>query len=201
MNTQIILPGLETTDYHDFKQQLEYANVNTTPSKLLVFYKSVFPWLSSVEKVTDLGLQKQGIDTVVKFPSGKEIYFDEKVRSKDWGDILIEEFSVWRNYPYLNGNEIDRFEFPVGWKRFGLKPGWISGEKITDYITYIIKPSKKVYFLPFLLLQAAWCKRYREWLAIYGRKPASNKGYKTTNIPIEIDVLYRAIYEARNGQP
>lgn len=197
---QLQLPGIEQTitTYHDFQQQLQYANVNTSPDQLQIFYASFFPWLKSVEKVHDRILQRQGIDTIVTFENGKRVYFDEKVRKKDWGDILLEEFSVWRNYPFLNGVEIGKFDEAIGWHDAGLKPGWLNGNKTTDYIAYIVKPSRKVYFLPFLLLQSAWRRFYLQWLADYGRRPAKNKRYTTTNVPVEIDILYQALYEARN---
>jgi len=196
------LPGIERelSGYHDFEQQLKYANANTSCDQLQEFYTDFFPWLELVEKVSDIVLQRQGIDTVVTLKNGKQVYFDEKVRKIDYGDIFLEEFSVWQGYPRLNGVEVGCHDFPTGWKQAGLIPGWLNGSKATDYITYIVKPSSKVYFLPFLLLQSAWKRSYREWLATYGRRPVRNKDYYTTGIPIKSAVLYQAIYAARTAR-
>ena len=189
------LPGLENIeDYHDFRQRLEFANVNTKVLRLEAFYKSAFPNVVSVLKVTNIEEQRQGIDTIAILASDKRVCFDEKIRSKDWGDILLEEYSVWKGYPRLSGREFGIHEaVPPELERF-LKLGWISAEKKTDYITYVIKPSRKVYFLPFLLLQRAWRIKHGEWLTEYGRRPARNKTYWTTNVPIPTDVLFDSLY-------
>jgi len=171
-STQLYLPGLSTPHgYHDFQNQLTYSDVNLI--QLDFFYKRAFPHAICIEKVTDLTLQKQGIDTKVFLKNGKVLYFDEKKRKKDYGDILLEEYS-----------DFDR-----------RKLGWLSGEKQTDYITYIVRPSRMAYFLPFLLLQRAWLTHYHEWLKNYGREFAPNKTYRTSNIPVPTEVLFKAIFE------
>jgi hypothetical protein len=60
----------------------------------------------------------------------------------------------------------------------------------------IVKPSKKVYFLPFLLLRKVWVSNYENWLSKYARRFAPNKTYRTSNIPIPVDVLFKALHEA-----
>jgi len=193
---QLSLPGLRfPTDYHDFTQRLIYANVHSAPQRLEWFYRRMFPNARQIVKVNDRSLQRQGVDTIVCLENGKLVYFDEKIRERTYPDVLIEEFSVWPNYPYLNGREIDPHE-PVlsGWRGI-LKPGWIGGHKATDYITYVKRRANVVYFLPFLLLQSAWLKHYVSWVCAYGRRNAQNKTYHTTNIPIPDTVLYEAIYE------
>jgi len=195
---QLPLPGMELpTDYHDFTQRLIYANVHSSPMRLEWFYRRSFPNIHAIVKVDDLELQRQGIDTILYLTNGKPVYFDEKIREKTYPDILIEEFSVWPNYPSLNGREIDSHEpIPRGWRGV-LKPGWIGGHKVTDYVAYVKRRANAVYFLPFLLLQSAWLRWYKKWIKEYGRKPAPNRTYTTTNVPIPNDVLYQAIYAER----
>lgn len=195
--SQLALPGLEFSgDYHDFFHQLAYAEANSKILQLTRFYKSCFPDTMAVEKVKDRKLQRQGIDTRLTLYNMKRIYFDEKIRKRNWSDILLEEYSVWKNYPFVGRERIKKCQ-PVtplqdSWK---MKPGWISGQKLTDYITYVIKPSLAVYFLPFLLLRKAWLTHYSEWVVRYGRVFASNEGYVTTSVPVPVDVLYRALFE------
>jgi hypothetical protein len=124
--------------------------------------------------VTDRELQKQGVDKVLTLENGKEIYIDEKVRDGDWDDFLLEEYSVEHKK----------------------KIGWLGRDKLTDYIVYVFKPSKRVYFLPFLLLQRVWVRYYREWKKTYDTKEADNGNYFTTSIPIPMDVLFSVLSEA-----
>lgn len=175
---QLQLPGLEhPLDYHDFREKLEYSQLKT--GQLNVIYRIHFkPYVRKVEKVNDIVLQRQGIDTILTMASGAQIYFDEKVRAKDYGDILLEEYSVWEQR----------------------KEGWLCGSKQTDYITYIVVPSKRIFFLPFLLLQKAWDMNHDGWLTKYGRRFAPNKGYQTSNIPVPVDVLLDAICVAEAGK-
>ena len=184
-----------TDDYHDFKERLALANANTRLEQLQVFYRSVFPGVESVTKIADVEKQRQGIDTVVTLCNGKKIYFDEKYREEDYGDILLEEYSVWRGYPFIGNREFGPRDSVPPMLAQHLVPGWLVGEKMTDYIIYIVGPSGVVYLLPFLLLQRAWRLNYFNWLAKYGRVASRNKGYHTTNIPVPVSVLFDSLYD------
>ncbi len=159
------------SNHHDFINCLEYSNINL--NFLDAFYKEKFPYVDKVLKVTDLSLQKQGIDTTLVLRNGKQIYIDEKKRKTDYGDIFLEDFSIWHKKT----------------------PGWLSGVKKTDYIVYIIVPSKRVFFLPFLLLQQTWIKNYEQWLKQFKRKLVPNANYYTTGIPIPFTVLKEGLYK------
>ena len=154
-----------------FHKDLEYSLEGREDKLFDSFYYATFPYLVNIELVEDLVLQKKGIDKILHFDNGKQLLIDEKKRRKDYGDILLEEFS---NYE----------------KR---KPGWLHRSKHTDYIVYAIMPSKKVFLLPFQLLWLAFSKNYIEWLNKYGRKFAVNNGYTTSNIPVPVEVLLSAI--------
>lgn len=179
MTKQLSLPGLEKPDgYWDFKERLEYSQIDTL--SLETFYLDCFPHGDHIECVEDRAMQRQGIDTILVLKNGKHVHFDEKKRDKDYGDILIEEYSVWEER----------------------KVGWIGGDKMTDYITYIVKPTRKVYFLPFLLLQAAWLDNYHKWIEAAkcnrwpeGRIYVRNRTYQTTNIPVPKEVLFPCLYK------
>jgi len=180
---------------HVFQESLDRANDDTPEEWLEILYKESFPGVYDVRKVHDLELQRVGVDTVLILKNGKRIYIDEKVRGRDYGDVLLEEFSIWRDYPMLNGAYVGPKQPARDWQGV-LTPGWLCGEKQTDYIAYIIKPSQQVYFLPFFMLQRAWMRHYPRWLYNYGRIPVPNKGYTTTNIAVPIDVLYAAMAES-----
>lgn len=137
-------------------------------------YRARFPHALKYEGVTDLVLQRRGVDKIVTFENGRRLYFDEKIRRHDYGDFLLEEYS--------------NFEHK--------KLGWLNREKYTDYIVYaVLDGGQVVYFLPFLLLQSAWCKHYRKWLARYGRNLADNGTYRTSSICVPRDVVFAAMNE------
>lgn len=156
---------------NDFYRDLEYSLELNDSNSLDEFYKANFPQLEKIIEVKDLDMQKLGIDKILVLANGKRLLIDEKKRRKDYGDILLEEYS--------------NFELR--------KVGWLGRDKHTDYIVYWIRESNTVYLLPFILLQKAWVSNYYTWLKDYGRKFASNNYYRTSNIPIPKDILLESI--------
>lgn len=152
---------------NDFQTDLEFSLENNSDDQINQVYHRAFPHLREIKVVTDLEMQKKGIDKVFVFEAGNECFVDEKKRRGDYGDVLLEEYSDFDN------------------KRVG----WLGRGKYTDYISYIILPTKKVYLLPFLLLQRVWLNNYHKWLSTYGRKFAINENYRTSNIPVPTNVL------------
>ena len=141
------------------------------------FYMRVFPSIEYIEHVNDIETQKLRIDKIFHLVGGKDILVDEKKRKKDYGDILLEE---WSN--------LER-----------RKPGWLAKGKKTDYIMYIVVPAGVVHVLPFFILQSLWLRHYHEWKRQYGIKPAKNYApsgeylYTTTNIPVPTSILKKLI--------
>ena len=156
---------------NEFYSDLKYSLDARDLEGLDKFYFRVFPHLKSIELVEDLEEQKKGIDKKLHLENGKILLIDEKKRRKDYGDILLEEYSNYENK----------------------KVGWLGRDKYTYYIVYVIQESMTIYLLPFLLLQLAWIHNYKSWLERFGRKFADNKYYKTSNIPVPTDVLLEAI--------
>lgn len=189
-------------DCHDFMERLNWADEQSGEVQLDRFYRSHFPRVKAVMKVDAIELQRQGIDTDVELYGGKHIYFDEKLRAKDWGDFFLEEISVWKDYPEIvppmySGLELITIAkyapIPEQYMPF-LVPGWIIGKKKTDYITYVIVPTGKVMLLPFLLLQRAWTQCYCDWIRQFGRKPVRNETYMTTGICVPTKIVYEALF-------
>lgn len=152
---------------NNFQTDLEFSLENNSDLEVNNAYYRAFPHLSEIKEVKDIETQKKGIDKILVFEAGNECFVDEKKRREDYGDILLEEYSDFDNK----------------------KPGWLGREKYTDYISYVILPTKKMYLFPFLILQKAWLDNYYEWLSVYGRRFAQNKTYRTSNIPIPTNVL------------
>ena len=162
------------TKLNDFNTDLEWSIDKTDDQEVDNVYFKAFPHLEKITPVTDLVTQKRGIDKVLTFSNGQTIYIDEKRRRKDYGDILLEEYSDFEKK----------------------KIGWLGREKYTDYIAYIIFPRKKVYLFPFLILQKTYRDNYFDWLLKYGRKLAPNKYYLTSTLPIPTEILLGAIKES-----
>lgn len=161
------------TKLNDFPTDLEFSLDKVGDDFIDNIYSKAFPHLERIEIVTDLETQKKGIDKYLVFDNGKKISVDEKRRRHDYGDILLEEYSNFERKTI----------------------GWLGRSKHTDYIAYILMDSKKIYLLPFLILQKCWIDNYFEWLNKYGRKFANNKIYNTSNIAIPTNVLLNEIKE------
>ncbi len=159
---------------NDFAVDLEYSLEKREDKFFDNFYFRIFKGLKQIKLVSDIHLQKEGVDKILLFENGKQLLVDEKKRRKDYGDILLEEWSVVETR----------------------KKGWVGDpKKVTDYIVYAIMPSKKVYLLPYQLLQFAWRNNYSEWKNKYRTVYAQNKNYKTSSLCIPSDVLLNAIKE------
>lgn len=159
---------------NDFNSDLAFSHSAEDNEMWLRIYKKAFPgMLGMANNRGDGQLQRFGIDRTLVLSSGKAIYIDEKVRRKDYGDILLE---------YISNDRTN-------------SPGWVEKPLFCDYIAYAIIPSGMCYLLPVPQLQAAWAQNKEEWIAQFGSAPALNLGYKTINCPVSVNVLYRAIGE------
>lgn len=161
---------------HDFQTSLAASHAASDNPIWLHVYRQFFPdMLASVDHRDDGEHQRAGIDRSITLANSKQILIDEKVRYKDYGDILLEYISVDRTNA----------------------PGWVCKPIRCDYIAYAILPRGKAYLLPVLPLQRAWRAKGNLWLETYGTRPASNKGYKTLNCPIPFKVLFDALTTAQ----
>lgn len=106
--------------------------------------------------------------------SGRTYTVDEKIRTADWPDILLEQWS----------DEARRV------------PGWVQKPLACDFIAYAYAPSGVCYLLPVVPLQRAWRQRGKVWLSQFGTRRAHNPGYVTVGVPVPRGVLMEAIVEA-----
>jgi hypothetical protein len=153
---------------NDFKNDLEYSLDSTEDKLFNEFYFKAFPNLREIEVCNDMERQRKGIDKILHFNNGNWFSIDEKKRRSDYGDILLEIWSVDKK-----------------------KRGWLFTCQC-DYIVYAIMPSLKVYLLPTILLKKAWVTNSEKWIQ-YTPKIAENKGYVTESRAIKVDELLSAI--------
>lgn len=165
---------------HEFFEELKYSQDQSGNIVIEDFYKKYFPNLEEIKIVEDISLNKKGVDKIIVLKNNKEIYIEEKIRGYDYGDILLEEWSVYRNGK-------------------GEKKGWVGDpNKISDYIVYIVLP--KIYIFPYSLLQLVWRENWNIWVNkakcsrdVFQYKFAENRGYITTNIAVPTQILLEAI--------
>src|SRR5689334_9101367 len=128
---------------HDFAASLKLSASFSEAPWWEDVYRSFFPNFASMVNVREDGwAQRGGIDRVITLRSGKTVSVDEKVRTGEWHDVLLERWS-----------DRDR-----------RIPGWIQKDLACDFIAYSFIQSQRCYLLPFAALRRAWILHGREWI-------------------------------------
>jgi hypothetical protein len=174
---------------HDFGQSLAKSKAQEDAPWWPRVYRAAFPDLVAMPSVREDGwAQRGGIDRVLTLSSGKTITVDEKVRYKDYGDVLLEFWSVWRG------------QYPDG---KGEKRGWVAQDLSCDFIAYAIVPTQRCVLMPFQTLRRAWRKNYREWVDLGRREArgyyisvAPNRDYQTISACVPEEDLLSALRDA-----
>jgi hypothetical protein len=160
---------------HRFRDSLALSEAYADADWWLPLYRRMFPRLQSAVTVRDDGwAQRGGVDRVLTLACGRTYTVDEKIRTQDWPDILLEQWS----------DEARR------------APGWVQKPLACDFIAYAYAPSGVCFLLPVVPLQRAWRQHGRTWLQLYGTRRAQNPGYVSVNVPVPRGVLMQAIVEA-----
>ena len=167
---------------HNFATSLRCSETQVDAARWEAMYKKAFPTMTAAVPIRQDGwAQRGGIDRVITLASGKTITVDEKVRQKDFNDILLEYWS-----------DTER-----------RTPGWIAKDLACDFIAYTCLETERCFLLPFHLLRRAWKQHGREWVSRaekeeegYKKVVAQNRGYTTTSVAVSWDILYQAICDA-----
>ncbi len=160
---------------HDFTESLAKSAAQSDAHWWLDVYRAAFPGLAAFVNVREDGwAQRAGIDRVLTLKTGRTISIDEKVREKDWPDILLERWS----------DETRK------------TPGWVQKPLLCEYIAYAFVPSATCYLLPTQTLQRAWRLHGPDWVNQYPTVRAQNRGYVTASVPVPIPVLMEAMKDA-----
>lgn len=159
---------------HDFYTCLKRSHAYSEASWWQQVYNNAFGECKLTSINEDGWLQRNGIDRLVEIKGGRVVSIDEKVREKDWNDILLER---WSN-------------------RERKTPGWVQKPLRCDFIAYAFAPSQTCYLLPFLTLRTVWARNGREWIRKYPKILARNYNYTTECIAIPIDILMKKLGDA-----
>lgn len=167
--------GFSVGRVHRFSESLALSNAYADAEWWIPIYRQAFPKLMTAVSIREDGwAQRGGIDRVLTLQCGRTYTVDEKVRTENWPDILLEQWS----------DEERRI------------PGWIQKPLACDFIAYAYAPTETCYLLPVAPLQRAWRQRGREWIVAYGTRRARNPGYVSVGVPVPRDVLMQAIVDA-----
>lgn len=158
-----------------------------------------FDRIIRIDPVKDKKLQFAGVDKILVTQNGKILKVEEKVRKKDWGDILVELIADHRYASYDPIN--DKFDYSelrgIGW---GMK------DYSTDLLLYYFEETDSGHLLSWKKFQAVFKAMLNEWYVYamknqygFSLKIAKNKNYNTVNIAIPKDVLLNA-YQGVGGK-
>jgi len=137
-------------------------------------YKKAFSDIESIELVTNLQMQRKGVDRIIYLKNGHKINIEEKIRRTEYNDILLEYISVDKTNA----------------------PGWIEKDLAIDYLAYGFIQSQRVYLFPWQMLRRTWLHYKNNWLKKYKRIVAKNETYNTLSIAIPTDILRNAVKTA-----
>ena len=130
--------------------------------------------------------QKWGVDRLILLPNGKKFSIDEKKRRIDYGDLLLEEWSVC-DFDFENKSVIR-----------GKKVGWaIDPDKRCDFVAYAVQSSGKCFLLPFELTRQTCKVNFPKWKqnGNWYPKPAANNGYTTVNVAVPFQEFRIRLWE------
>lgn len=162
------------TRVHSFNESLRRSHAASDLPCWKQIYEAAFPGMvACIDHRQDGDHQRQGIDRSIILSNSKHILVDEKIRYRDYGDVLLE---YWSNH-----------ERQIA--------GWVCKPLLSDYICYAIAPTGHAFLLPVPQLQQAWEVNGGEWCHRFGSRNARNNGYTTVSCPVPLEVLYPAIGE------
>jgi hypothetical protein len=167
---------------HDFGEQLRLSNEARLEPFWEAAYRAAFPdFKCMVDNARDNGAQRCGVDRLVILQTSATLRIDEKVRSRDYGDMLLEVVSNDRTGA----------------------PGWIDKDLTIDFLAYGVLPKQRVYLFPWQPLRSAWARygdswkqRAKQGTQGYRVVPAKNRGYTTWSIAVPVSEVRRAVAES-----
>lgn len=160
---------------HDFEKSLAVSHEHADAPWWEAVYRAAFgPLLSCASVRQDGWAQRAGIDRIVTTEYGRTIKIDEKIRTEDWPDFLLERWSDESN----------------------LVAGWVQKKLDCEYIAYAFVPSASCYLLPTLTLQRAWRLHGRAWIDAYPEIRARNKTHGRCWTTLSVAVPHAVLLEA-----
>jgi len=160
---------------HQFTKSLKRAENEKFLPFWLDVYNEMWPNAGNISgTIGNIPLQKKGIDRIITLENGRNLYVDEKVRFRNYNDILLE---YWSSYEHRT-------------------PGWMDKNLDIDYLCYAFVNDKLCYVIPWHNLKRVW-RYYREKWIRSGEQQAEgfktvraeNEGYTTISVAVPTNLL------------
>lgn len=163
---------------NNFHEDLKRANDTKLDPFWLSVYTKMFPNIAHMSgTINNMQMQFKGVDRIITLKNNRHIFIDEKIRERDYNDILLEDSSK-----VING--------------VVKSTGWMNKSLDIDYLAYAFRPSQTCYLLPWANLQSAWFKYRTRLINKYGTVEAKNDGYVTLSVPVPIESINLMMQES-----
>lgn len=133
------------TPVRSFASDLAQANLDERDPKFVKTILRAFPGSVQLEQVTDLSLQKSGVDAKLHYKNGDTKLIQLKMRTEYFQDELLEWLS----------------------SHLPLRPGWIQSPSSADFICFYHQKQGHLNVFPWPELQAAWFLNRAKWFQQY----------------------------------
>lgn len=171
-----------TVIVHEFEKSLAVGAAPENEPLWESIYRKAFPcFVGMVQNPRGNAGQFAGVDRWVALSNGRTLALDEKVRPKDWPDVLLEHVSN------------DRFS----------TPGWIEKDLAIDFLAYLFVPSRTCHLFHWLALRRVWLHFGTEWKrkAEQGAEgfrivSADNADHHTLSVAVPLGVLRAKVASA-----
>lgn len=117
-----------------------------------------------------------GVDVWLRLPWNDRFPVQEKVRFREYGDVLIE----------FVGNSV----------RSTL--GWALKQPASRLVLYAVEPSGRALVFPSSAVHRATTDNLGKWIVRHGIKRTPNEGYSTLNVPVPTHE-FRALIDQSHG--
>ena len=170
---------------YSFKNELRKANDKELIKKIAKLISDKIPGITGGRKSTTKE-DRAGVDLWLKHESGREIGVDLKIRSTDCrkfgnDDLALENISV------KNGKTTK-----IGWT--------MDSKKLTEYVCWYWRDTKRIAIIPFQLLNAAAIKNMDSWAEKYaGATQTTDNRYKSSCVYVPLDVIWTAVANICEG--
>jgi len=148
-----------------FRDSLQLSNSVARDARWEALYRQAWPDVVGVEYITDVTIQRHGIDRLLYFVDRPSIAVEEKYDSQAVENFFLEYWSA------VETNT----------------PGWIRKPLRCDYFVYVCPNIYNAYILPWPELQAAWIAQADHWVKTYGPKHVRNPAYTTVGVAVPIE--------------
>ena len=187
---------------HDFSSSLSYEQSQFPVQDKFYTEKLGAKVITRADFDDEEGRALQRMDVDVQFEyNGKLINVSEKHRTRDYGDLLLEFYSMFPDIPgWMNNSNADYLAYFVPEKVY-----WINKRELEDFYENVLKPVvTKDFFEQLVKDHPETSTRVKQKIKVNGRQETvtvvqaynqpcgSNKEWYTENICVSFDLLKRA---------